>query len=335
MKHMEQHLSIQHLDRARLAVESAQTVAELRDYASAGEAMRVYASQARLGADMINRCVEIKIRAERRAGQMLAEMEMQKPGEYQRSHTATVAPSLSDLGITKTQSSRWQQMATVPDEAVEKHIASIRAAGEKLTSGSVLKLAKKSAAKSKNTASQKIAGCTSDLSELVASGAKFGTIYADPPWRYQNQGTRASTDNHYSGDMSIEEICAMPIADLAAEQSHLHLWTTNGFLFECPKIFEAWGFEFKSSFVWVKDKMGIGNYWRNSHEILLLAVRGGQTSISKSEKSWALHPRGEHSSKPDKIRESIERLSPGPRLELFGRSPVPGWTVFGNQISML
>lgn len=127
----------------------------------------------------------------------------------------------------------------------------------------------------------------------------------------------------------------MPIGSLAEDKCHLHLWTTNAFIFECPKIFEAWGFEFKSTFVWVKDKMGIGNYWRNSHEILLLAIKGGQTAISHSEISWSHLPRGEHSSKPDKIREKIERLSPGPRLELFGRSPVPGWCVMGNQISML
>ena len=172
------------------------------------------------------------------------------------------------------------------------------------------------------------------LDDVLKTGRKYGTIYMDPPWKYGNQGTRAATDNHYS-TMAVEDICKLDIGALAAEKSHLHLWTTNGFLFECPKLFAAWGFEFKSSFVWVKDNMGIGNYWRNSHEILLLGVRGGQTALSKSEMSWILHPRGEHSSKPDKIRESIERLSPGPRFEMFGRSPVKGWDVCGDQITML
>ena len=78
--------------------------------------------------------------------------------------------------------------------------------------------------------------------------------------------------------------------------------------------------------------MGIGNYWRNSHEIMLLAVKGGQTAISKSEMSWLESNRGSHSSKPEKVRDSIMRLSPGPFLELFGRRSIPGWAVFGNQV---
>ncbi len=182
------------------------------------------------------------------------------------------------------------------------------------------------------------AGVFPSIEDVVKLGITFGTIYCDPPWRYGNQGTTGSTsttEHKYAGTMSIAEICAMPIGQLASEKCHLHLWTTNAFLFECPRIFEAWGFEFKSTFVWVKDKMGIGNYWRNSHEILLLAIKGGQTAISHSEVSWSMLPRGDHSSKPDRIREKVERLSPGPRLELFGRSPVEGWCVMGNQISML
>lgn len=172
------------------------------------------------------------------------------------------------------------------------------------------------------------------VAQALATGMTFGTIYADPPWRYDNQGTRGCTNRHYN-TMSVDDICALPIGRLAAAKAHLHLWTTNAFLFDCPKIFEAWGFEFRSSFVWVKPNMGIGNYWRNSHEWLLLAIKGGQTAISRSQMSWIQAPRGPHSAKPELIRERIERLSPGPRLELFGRHPQPGWVVVGDEISML
>ncbi len=75
-----------------------------------------------------------------------------------------------------------------------------------------------------------------DLNDLISKGKKFGTIYADPPWLYDNQGTRASTNNHYEG-MTVEQICELPIDLLTAPNAHLHLWTTNGFIFECPKIF--------------------------------------------------------------------------------------------------
>lgn len=172
----------------------------------------------------------------------------------------------------------------------------------------------------------------SDLHAAVTAGRKYGTIYADPPWQYDNQSTRAATGNHYSG-MTVEEICALPVSDLAAEDAHLHLWTTNAFLFDCPKIFAAWGFEFKSSFVWVKPQMGIGNYWRNSHEILLTAVRGDAKRFNDhSMMSWLEASRSAHSAKPEQIRTFIERASPGPYLELFARRQAEGWSAWGNQI---
>jgi N6-adenosine-specific RNA methylase IME4 len=71
---------------------------------------------------------------------------------------------------------------------------------------------------------------TDDLGELIASGERFGTIYADPPWLYANQATRAATSNHYRS-MTVDELCALPVGELAADDAHLHLWTTNGFLF--------------------------------------------------------------------------------------------------------
>lgn len=172
-----------------------------------------------------------------------------------------------------------------------------------------------------------------DLFRLAEMGVKFGTIYADPPWVYDNQGTRAATGNHYGG-MSVEELRALPIAELAADDAHLHLWTTNAFLFECPRIFEAWGFEFRSSFVWVKSQMGIGNYWRNSHEFLLTAIRGDAKRFNdKALKSWLECDRGAHSAKPEQVRSYIERASPGPYLELFARSAATGWSVWGNQVA--
>jgi N6-adenosine-specific RNA methylase IME4 len=173
---------------------------------------------------------------------------------------------------------------------------------------------------------------TNDLDSLIASGQRFGSIYADPPWLYDNQGTRAATGNHYEG-MTVDELCALPIGQLAADNAHLHLWTTNAFLFECPRLFKAWGFEWRSSFVWVKSQIGIGNYWRNSHELLLTAVRGSALSFRDHNlRSWLECDRGRHSAKPEQVRHMIEKASPGPFLELFGRTEVEGWTVWGDQV---
>ncbi len=182
-------------------------------------------------------------------------------------------------------------------------------------------------------------GCTvDDLGKLVEAGKRFGTIYADPPWQYGNQSTRASTDNHY-GTMPLSAIAALPVPALAAETCHLHLWTTNGFLRESFDLLDSWGFVYKSVFVWCKPKMGIGNYWRVSHEFLLLGVKGDLVFADHALKSWEELDRAEHSAKPERVREFVERASPGPYLELFGRKAVPdhpdrpGWTVWGNEIS--
>lgn len=173
---------------------------------------------------------------------------------------------------------------------------------------------------------------TTDLAALVASGQQFGCIYADPPWLYDNQGTRAATGNHYGG-MTVDELCALPVRELAADDAHLHLWTTNAFLRDSFRIIDAWGFEFRSSFVWVKPQIGIGNYWRNSHEFLLTAIRGDAKRFNdRSLRSWVEVDRGAHSAKPEQVRAMLERASPGPRLEMFGRQVADGWTVWGNQI---
>ena len=170
------------------------------------------------------------------------------------------------------------------------------------------------------------------LEEL--SGRQFPCIMADPPWGYGNQATRSATGRHYP-TMTLEALCALPVAQLAAPNAHLHLWTTSPLVESGFAVLRAWGFAYKSMFVWVKPEAGLGNYWRVSHEILLLGLRGRLMPLDKPVRSWMEHPRGEHSSKPDRIRELVEKFSPGPRLELFGRRKVPGWTVFGNEQSSM
>lgn len=168
-----------------------------------------------------------------------------------------------------------------------------------------------------------------DFSDLPRE--HFCCIYADPPWPYGNQGTRASTGNHYA-TMSVDEIAAIPVAEAALPNAFLHLWTTNGFLFESRQVMESWGFEYRSCFVWVKPQIGMGNYWRVSHEFLLLGIRGKPAWHSRTLRSWDEFKRSKHSKKPSKVRCLIEEACDGPYLEMFGRRAVQGWTVFGNQV---
>jgi N6-adenosine-specific RNA methylase IME4 len=134
--------------------------------------------------------------------------------------------------------------------------------------------------------------------------------------------------------MSLEQILAEPVQKLATSNAHLHLWTTNGFLKEAFGVIDAWGFKYKSCLIWIKDELGMGNYWRVSHEYLLLGVRGSLRFSDRAQRSWISAPRSVHSRKPDRIRLLIENVSPGPYLELYGREDLPGlpWTVYGNRV---
>lgn len=172
-----------------------------------------------------------------------------------------------------------------------------------------------------------------DLDQLLAAGARFSTVYADPPWEYDNTASRGAANNHYS-TLDLETLMSMPIVNLCADNAHLHLWTTNAFLWDAEKILRAWGFTYKSCFVWLKPQIGMGNYWRVSHEFLLFGVRGRMPFLDNTQRSWLLSRRRRHSQKPNAVRELIEKVSPGPYLELFGREEIPNsqWTVFGDQV---
>ena len=172
-----------------------------------------------------------------------------------------------------------------------------------------------------------------DLTELQRLQLRYSTVYADPPWEYDNTSARGAAANHYP-TMSIKRICEEPVSDLAADCAHLHLWTTNAFLREAFDVMTAWGFTYKSCLIWVKPQMGMGNYWRVSHEFLLLGVRGSLPFCDNTCRSWVLQRRSLHSRKPWKVRQLIEQVSPGPYLELYGREEIPNsnWTVYGNQV---
>ena len=174
---------------------------------------------------------------------------------------------------------------------------------------------------------------TTSLEELLAAGHRFSTVLADPPWKYRNTSSRAAAENHYA-TMTVKEICREPVRELVNDNAHLHLWTTNGFLEEAFTVIRAWGFEYKSCLVWTKPTIGMGNYWRTSHEFVLLGIRGRLPFRRNDVRSWILARRERHSRKPFRFRELIEQVSPGPYLELYGREEQPNtsWTVYGDQV---
>jgi N6-adenosine-specific RNA methylase IME4 len=159
---------------------------------------------------------------------------------------------------------------------------------------------------------------------------KYRTILADPPWDVQQKGERGA-EKHYSL-MGLDQIAAMPVADLAEDNAHLWLWVTNATLRQGYDIAEAWGFTVRSPLTWVKFRLGLGNYLRNSTEHLLFATCGSAPVEFKSQPTWINAPVQDHSHKPEEQYALIERVSPGPYLELFARRRQHGWHAWGNQV---
>lgn len=162
----------------------------------------------------------------------------------------------------------------------------------------------------------------------------FNVIYADPPWRYDYSVSSSREIEKQYPTMSIEEICSLPVASISADDCVLLLWATSPKLAEAIKVVESWGFTYKTCMVWVKDKIGMGYYARQQHELLLVATRGNLPTPEPENRpaSVIYGERREHSSKPLEFYEVIERMYPEySRVELFCREPRSGWYSWGNQ----
>lgn len=168
-------------------------------------------------------------------------------------------------------------------------------------------------------------------------------IYADPPWSYRvwsGKGTGRSAEQHYP-TMSMEDIKALPVSELAAEDCALFLWVTLPMLREAWDVMETWGFTYKTvAFVWIKRNRqsdgvfwGMGYWTRSNAELCLLATRGRPRRQAKNVHQVIISPVEEHSKKPDEARRRIEALMGDvPRVELFARQYPPGWDVWGNEV---
>lgn len=175
-------------------------------------------------------------------------------------------------------------------------------------------------------------------------GEKYSTILADPPWQFQNRTGKVAPEhkrlNRYP-TLTLDNIKALPVADAAADKSHLYLWVPNALLPEGLEVMKAWGFEYKTNIIWEKvrkdggpDGRGVGFYFRNVTELLLFGVRGKNNRTlqpARSQVNLVRSIKREHSRKPDEIIDLIEACSPGPYLELFARGTRDGWKLWGNQ----
>ena len=158
---------------------------------------------------------------------------------------------------------------------------------------------------------------------------KYRVIYADPAWQYKNSGFTTSAENHYK-TMPTDEICNLPIKDLADENAVLFLWATNPLLEDALRVCKAWGFTYKTNFVWIKNQHTGGFYNYGQHELLFVATKGSMLPKLGSLHSSVINSiRREHSRKPDEIYDIIEAMYDAPYLELFARTERKNWTGWG------
>jgi len=188
----------------------------------------------------------------------------------------------------------------------------------------------------------KDASAASDL--LNCCQGRFGTILADPPWRFSNRTGKMAPEHRrlsrYS-TMTFEEIMELPVSEVAAAKSHLYLWVPNALVALGLEVMESWGFVYKTNIVWYKvrkdggpDGRGVGFYFRNVTELVLFGVRGSFRTLDagRRQTNIVVSRKREHSRKPDELYDVIERCSPGPFLEMFARYPRPGWSQWGNEL---
>ena len=176
------------------------------------------------------------------------------------------------------------------------------------------------------------------------NGKKYNTIYADPPWQFQNRTGKVAPEHkrltRYE-TMTITEIKELPISDITGDKAHLYLWVPNALLPEGLEVMQAWGFEYKTNIIWEKvrkdgmpDGRGVGFYFRNVTEILLFGIRGDKNRTldpGRSQVNLIRSIKREHSRKPDEFVNLIERCSSAPFLELFARGDRAGWDMWGDQ----
>jgi len=315
------------IDDALRALSEARTPELLIDLSNRAEALRRFAQRAKLGMAAQNRCAEIRLRAERKLGQYLAGTPRNTGGRPKPVPLGNGFPTLQDLGVTRKLSYRARRLAAIPAKDFDWYLAAAAHQDLEITTRLLLYHSERRQAASDNQ-KRIVGGHIDDLIEFAAAGNRMGCIVVDPPWPILG-----STLPYEAIEM--DELRDLPILELAAERCHVHLWTLpNPYHFAAYEIIRHWGFRVVSEFVWCKTQLGKGHYWRMSHKILLTAVRGEDDRFDDlSLRSWIVAPRGRHSQKPEAIRESLERASPGPRLELYARKLVPGWFAWGHEIA--
>jgi len=316
------------LSQATTALAEARTLEEIKAIRDMAEQARLYAQANKLGLDAINAGTEIRLRADRKMGEVL--ILAKETGEIKRGNPQLSGDRiirLKDVGVSLNQSSTAQQLARLPDQVFEQRIEATKVTNQRLTTAKVLV--------QPEVRQEKIERINQGNVSL-STATRYPVVYADPPWRYEHSRTdNRQIENHYP-TLLLTEICDLPISQLAADTAVLFLWTTSPKLAESMEVIPAWGFTYRTCIVWDKERVGMGYYARQQHELLLIAARGNLPVPEPANRPASvvrLRRDNEHSSKPLEFYDLIERMYPEyKKVELFARHKREGWVAWGNQV---
>lgn len=246
-----------------------------------------------------------------------------------------------ELGFTPKRVEQLQTMAK-HDEVVKKAIAEAKANDDIVSRSLVLNMIKQEQKEAKKdaikTSIENYAKVQTGIVDIYHTNKKYNIIYADPPWRYWEGGDKNQSKHYLT--MPIEDICKIPVSNIADENCVLFLWVTYPILPDVFRVIESWGFDYSTcGFCWVKRNkqadspfFGCGAWTRANSELCLIATKGSVMRLDATISQVIESPIEEHSKKPDIVRELITKLvGELPRIELFSRQQVDGWDVWGNE----
>lgn len=292
---------------------------------------------------LLAEATEYQMRAERRLGEVIQAAKnagLFRQGRQPKSTPPELSsrPTLVEAGIDKKLSARAQGRASIAERAFEAMVQGVR---ERIAAGAATVIDKEAKIEHSRMRRQTREQALGEYQQSLPE-QKFGIIYADPPWRFdvwsEDRGVEKSPQNQYP-TMTVEEICALPIKELPAQDALLFLWITSPRLFRAPELFRAWSpsepWTYCTHYVWDKEKIATGYWNRNRHELLLVARLGNvpKPLPEHREPSVYREPSTVHSAKPIYYCELIERQFPNlPKIELFRRGPARvGWKAWGNE----